>query len=82
MFLKKLFHRKKKNRAQKKRSKYRVTVDSENLAFPEIHIKPAAGAGSHSDDIDDKAADDSITYDNVAIPEVHIRKRRNKKLGK
>ena len=80
MFLKKLFHRKKKKRAEKKRSKYRVTVDSENLAFPEIHIKPAAG--SHSDDVDDKAADDSITYDNVAIPEVHIRKRHNKKMRK
>ncbi len=80
MFLKKLFQKKKKKRAEKKkRSKYRVTVDSENLAFPEIHIKPAAGAGSHSADVDDKAADDSITYDNVAIPEVHIRKKRRQR---
>ena len=78
MFLKKLFQKKKKKRAEKKkRSKYRVTVDSENLAFPEIHIKPS-GAG-HADDIDDKSKNEEITYDNVAIPEVHIRNRRRKK---
>ena len=70
MFLKKIFQK-------KRRSKYKITVDSENLAFPEIHIKPSAG--KHIDDIDDKAKNDEITYDNVAIPEVHIRKRRRHK---
>lgn len=74
MFLKKIFQKKKKKRYGKRRSKYKITVDSENLAFPEIHIKPSAG--KHIDDIDDKAKNDEITYDNVAIPEVHIRKRR------
>ena len=73
MFLKKIFQKKKKKRSGKRRSKYKVTVDSENLAFPEIHIKPSAG--KHIDDIDDKAKNDEITYDNVAIPEVHIRKK-------
>lgn len=77
MFLKKIFKKKKKKRSEKRRSKYKVTVDSENLAFPEIHIKPS-GRG-HIDDIDDKAKNDEITYDNVAIPEVHIRKRRRNK---
>ena len=52
MFLKKIFQKKKK-RSGKRRSKYKVTVDSENLAFPEIHIKPSAG--KHINDIDDKA---------------------------
>ena len=80
MFLKKLFQKKKNKRAEKKkRSKYRVTVDSENLAFPEIHIKSAKGASSYNADIDDKAKNEEITYDNVAIPEVHIRNRRRKK---
>lgn len=77
MFLKKIFQKKKKKRYGKRRSKYKITVDSENLAFPEIHIKPSAG--KHIDDIDDKAKNDEITYDNVAIPEVHIRKRRRHK---
>lgn len=77
MFLKKILQKKKKKRSGKRRSKYKVTVDSENLAFPEIHIKPSAG--KHIDDIDDKAKNDEITYDNVAIPEVHIRKRRRHK---
>ena len=77
MFLKKIFQKKKKKRSGKRRSKYKVTVDSENLAFPEIHIKPSAG--KHIDDIDDKAKNDEITYDNDAIPEVHIRKRRRHK---
>lgn len=27
-------------------------------------------------DIDDKAKDEPITYDNVAIPEIHIRKKK------
>lgn len=77
MFLKKIFQKKKKKRYGKRRSKYKITVDSENLAFPEIHIKQSAG--KHIDDIDDKAKNDEITYDNVAIPEVHIRKRRRHK---
>ena len=77
MFLKKIFQKKKKKRSGKRRSNYKVTVDSENIAFPEIHIKPAAG--KHIDAIDDKAKNDEITYDNVAIPEVHIRKRRRHK---
>lgn len=74
-----MFWRKKKHKAEKKRSKYKVTVDSENLAFPEIHIRRPNAKKDRADDIDDKSAGEEITYDNVAIPEIHIRKKRRDK---
>ena len=41
-----------------------ITVETENLAVPEVHI-------------DKEDVEETITYDNVAVPEIHI-KRKNK----
>ena len=46
-----------------------ITVETENLAVPEVHIDK-----EETTDTDDT---ETITYDNVAVPEIHI-KRKNK----
>lgn len=49
-----------------------ITVKTENLAVPEVHIeKEEMEETNDTDDVQ------SITYDNVAVPEIHI-KRKNK----
>ena len=47
-------------------------MKSENLAVPEIHT----GEVDHNDDTDKEKHEESITYENVAIPEIHIVKRK------
>ena len=45
----------------------------DNLAIPEVNTK------SHDDNGDNVGEDDSsVTYDTVAIPEIHIRKKKDK----
>ena len=45
----------------------------DNLAIPEVNTK------SHDDNEDNVGEDDSsVTYDTVAIPEIHIRKKKDK----
>ena len=53
-----------------KRAEYKVK--SENLVVPEIHT----GEVDHNDDTDKEKHEESITYENVAIPEIHIVKRK------
>jgi hypothetical protein len=49
-----------------------ITVETENLAVPEVHIdKEDVEETTDTDDTE------TITYDNVAVPEIH-RKRKNK----
>ena len=67
-----MFWKKKKN--EKKKG---IKVESENLAVPEVHFGRVRGE-------DDKGTAETgtvgrreqITYDNVAIPEIHIRKKK------
>lgn len=59
---------------EKKEQRKRYRVDTENLAVPEIHI------GEVKEDKGEiKEEEDSITYDEVAIPEIHVRRNRKKK---
>lgn len=51
------------------------SIDTENLAIPEIHT----GKVGHETDDNDKDSKKEITYDTVAVPEVHIRKKDNNK---
>ena len=55
---------------RKKRGDYEA--ESENLAVPEIHTGEIKE--EEKDDKTDK--DEYITYDNVAIPEIHIKKKK------
>ena len=48
-----------------------ITVETENLAVPEVHIDKDVEEATDTDDTE------TITYDNVAVPEIHI-KRKNK----
>lgn len=52
----------------------RYRVEQDDLAVPEIHI------GHAHEDIpapeEEKPAEEPITYDNVAIPEIHLKRKR------
>ena len=66
MFSKKLFGKKGKRKA----TEYKV--ESENLAVPEVHTHEI-----HPEEVtEDERSNEPITYENVAIPEIHIKKRR------
>ena len=60
-----MFGRKKKV----KNTEYKI--ESENLAVPEIHTGELTGEKDH----EKETVKESITYDNVAIPEIHIRRK-------
>lgn len=66
MFGKKLF-------GKPQRSKDReYKVESENLAVPEVHTHDI-----HTEEpSEDERSNEPITYENVAIPEIHIKKRK------
>lgn len=57
-----------------KNKKYNMTFD--NLAIPEVYTgeKTAEDAGSGTEGDSSAAGDEAITYDTVAIPEIHIKK--------
>ncbi|WP_443770812.1 hypothetical protein [Anaerostipes sp.] len=60
----------KKKKHSQHHSEYKVK--SENLAVPEVYI----GQEQDNDDKTNSNADkDHIVYDNVAIPEIHIKKK-------
>ena len=59
----------KKKRESDKKAKY--VVESEDLAVPEVHKNEV-----HEDRAEIKDEDETITYDNVAIPEIHVRKKK------
>ncbi len=54
---------------------HRYRVEQNDLAVPEIHT------GHISEDVpalvaEEKPGEESITYDNVAIPEIHLKRKR------
>lgn len=59
----------KKKKKSDKKAKY--VVESEDLAVPEVHKNEV-----HEDKAEIKDEDETITYDNVAIPEIHVRKKK------
>lgn len=60
-----LFHKDKKE-------KTKLTVESEELAIPEVHTGEVDEAEPEEKDTEE------IRYDNVAVPEIHIRKLEHK----
>ena len=61
-----------KNKEQHKEH-HRFNLSFDNLAIPEVNTE------SHDDNEDNVGEDDSsVTYDTVAIPEIHIRKKKDK----
>ena len=65
-----MFGKKKKVKHEEHHTDYKVS--SENLAMPELHI----GEGK-SEEEPEKGSEEFITYDNVAIQEIHIKKSSN-----
>ena len=59
----------KKKKESDKKAKY--VVESEDLAVPEVHKNEV-----HEEKAEIKEENKSISYDNVAIPEIHVRKRK------
>lgn len=55
-----------------KDKKYNMTFD--NLAIPEVSIGDAEPEGDETGENDKKKGTESITYDTVAIPEIHIKR--------
>ena len=55
---------------KRKKEKVKYDVASENLAVPEDHT----GEVEHAET--DPQPDEPITYENVAIPEIHIRRKK------
>ncbi len=49
-------------------------IESENLAVPEIHRTDEKDAVEEEEQ---EHEDQSIIYDDVAIPEIHIRRKRS-----
>ena len=68
MFGKKLFRK----GERKKSSEYKI--ESENLAVPEIRTHEV----NPEEAVEDERSREPITYENVAIPEIHMRRRRKK----
>lgn len=76
-----MFGKRKEKREEirkKLRSKLDYKMKSENVAIPEIHTKDFDEMEELDEEIDQEteAKKHSITYDNVAIPEVHIHKKK------
>lgn len=64
----------KKEKDQKKEHDFEIA--SEGLAVPEIHIRRKKAA--HKEEHPEEHHHESILYDDVAIPEVHIPVKRKK----
>lgn len=56
----------------KDKAKYKYSFNSENLAVPEVHT----GKVKQNDIVEDND-DETVLYD-VAVPEVHIKKKKKK----
>ena len=76
----KMFGKRKKRREEirnKIRTKLEYKMKSENVAIPEIHTKDFDKVEEQIDEIEQENEEKhSILYDNVAIPEVHIHKKK------
>ena len=55
------------------KDKDKYFVETENLAFPEIHTGKVKQISSEKPN-----ADESVIYDTVAVPEIHIKKKKDK----
>lgn len=53
------------------KDKDKYFVETENLAFPEIHTGKVKQKSSDKPD-----PDETVTYDTVAVPEIHIKRKR------
>ena len=53
------------------KDKDKYFVETENLAFPEIHTGKVKQISSEKPN-----ADESVIYDTVAVPEIHIKKKK------
>lgn len=53
------------------KDKDKYFVETENLAFPEIHTGKVKQISSEKPN-----ADKSVIYDTVAVPEIHIKKKK------
>ena len=75
-----MFGKRKKRREairNKLREKSEYKMKSENVAIHEIHTKDFDEIEEHIDEIEqEKEEKHSILYDNVAIAEVHIHKKK------
>ncbi len=56
----------------KDKAKYKYSFNSENLAVPEVHT----GKVKQNDIVEDN--DDELVLYDVAVPEVHIKKKKKK----
>ena len=65
-----LFWKKKKDQETEHKNEF-YQVESENLAVPEVHTAD----GKHPEE-EDERKNEPICYDDVAIPEIHIRKKK------
>ncbi|MCI6007256.1 hypothetical protein ACTQ3M_04350 [Oscillospiraceae bacterium LCP25S3_E10] len=57
----------------KNKDKEKYIVYTENLAFPEIHTGKVANKDTETEEFDD-----TVQYDTVAVPEIHIKKKKSK----
>ena len=55
------------------KDKDKYFVETENLAFPEIHTGKVKQISSEKPN-----ADESVIYDTVAVPEINIKKKKDK----
>ena len=76
----KMFGKRKKKRDEikkKLREKLDYKMKSEKVAIPEIHTKDFDEIEEQIDEQEvEKEEEHSILYDNVAIPEVHLHKKK------
>ena len=59
-------------------------INSENLAVPEIHSdsfeeKQKKADAEENEELEKKDEKKDIVYDNVAIPEIHLHRKKKKK---
>ena len=66
MFGKKIFGRREKTKSKE------YKIESENLAVPEVHTHEV----NPEEVSEDERSNEPITYENVAIPEIHIKRRK------
>lgn len=55
-----------------------LDYDSENLAFPEVHIETDKTSQPETNDDDSGSSADVVT-ENLAFPEIKIKRTKNKK---
>ncbi len=70
------FKGKKQNKDNKSTHEF-YDVKYENLAVPEVHTEPEAEVHTEPEAEEEMEEEqESITYESVAIPEIHIRKKK------